>query len=71
MSPLFRRRVAGATSAVLTSPLEVLKTRFQSSLGQVAMSRMSTVTACGNVAVLHPAPVVGLQRYTVMGQYIK
>lgn len=68
---VFLCRVAGATSAVLTSPLEVLKTRFQSSLGQVAMSRMSPVTNCGSVVVWHDSPVAGLQRYTAMGQYVK
>ena len=63
-------RVAGATSAFATCPLEVLKTRLQSTVGQAMVYQVLPLSG-GTAAVEATVPSLIFQRYAVLGQYAR
>lgn len=62
--------VAGATSAFATCPLEVLKTRLQSTVGQAMVYQVLPLSG-GTAAVEATVPSLIFQRYAVLGQYAR
>ena len=64
--------LAGATSAIVTSPLEVLKTRLQSTIGQrVVCHTLPQMITTGNVIALQDsAAITLLQKWSLLKHYI-